>query len=75
MGGQSAETGSIVKAVVLDVAKMERLVELSLKPDFVNRLEPGTSSIKSQKKVISILVNLLPYSNNLYINQIRELNI
>lgn len=53
------ETGSIIKAVVLDVSKMECLVDLTLKPDIVNRLEEGTSSIKSQKKVLSTLVNLV----------------
>ncbi|KAL8147183.1 rRNA biogenesis protein RRP5 isoform X2 [Apium graveolens] len=50
LGGQSVETGSIIQAVVLDVSKMERLVDLTLKPDIVNRLKEGTSSIKSQKK-------------------------
>lgn len=50
LGGQSVETGSIIKAVVLDVSKMERLVDLTLKPDIVNRIKEGTSSIKSQKK-------------------------
>lgn len=50
LGGHSVETGSIIKAVVLDVSKMERLVDLTLKPDIVNRLKEGTSSIKSEKK-------------------------
>ncbi|WOG99939.1 hypothetical protein DCAR_0519295 [Daucus carota subsp. sativus] len=50
LGGHSVEIGSIVKAVVLDISKMERLVDVSLKPDFVNRLKESTSSLKSQKK-------------------------
>ncbi|KAK9723955.1 hypothetical protein RND81_05G036900 [Saponaria officinalis] len=35
LGGKTLEIGSTVKAVVLDIAKSERLVDLSLKPDFV----------------------------------------
>lgn len=53
------EIGSIVKAVVLDISKMERLVDVSLKPDFVNRLKESTSSLKSQKKVFSKLLTIV----------------
>ncbi|KAH9602114.1 hypothetical protein KSS87_015915 [Heliosperma pusillum] len=35
LGGKTLEVGSTVQAVVLDIAKSERLVDLSLKPDFV----------------------------------------
>ncbi|KAL9228093.1 hypothetical protein vseg_003707 [Gypsophila vaccaria] len=35
LGGKTLEIGSTVKAVVLDIAKSGRLVDLSLKPDFI----------------------------------------
>lgn len=37
LGGKTLETGSTVRAIVLDVSKSERLVDLSLKPEFVER--------------------------------------
>lgn len=52
VGGVNVETGSIVQAVVLDVSKMERLVDLSLKPEFVDRSKQGSSKVESHKKVI-----------------------
>lgn len=52
LGGHTVESGSIVQAVVLDVAKMERLVDLSLKAEFVNRFKEDSSNIKSKKKRI-----------------------
>ncbi|KAM7524627.1 hypothetical protein LguiA_014529 [Lonicera macranthoides] len=50
LGGVNLETGSIVQAVVLDVSKMERLVDLSLKPEFVDRSKQGSSKVESHEK-------------------------
>lgn len=44
------EPGSVVEAVVLDVGKTECLVELSLKPEFINKSEKEKSR-KEAKKV------------------------
>lgn len=51
MGGISLKTGSTIQAAVLDVAKIERLVELSVKPAFVDKLREKTSSMETNKKV------------------------
>lgn len=51
MGGISLKTGSTIRAAVLDVAKIERLVELSVKPTFVDKLKEKTSSMEANKKV------------------------
>lgn len=45
------ETGSTVLAAVLDVAKTERLVDLSLKAEFINKSREETSGTQSRKKV------------------------
>lgn len=50
LGGITLKTGSTIRAVVLDVAKIERLIELSLKPAFVNKLKKETSSVETNKK-------------------------
>ncbi|KAG5552270.1 hypothetical protein RHGRI_010375 [Rhododendron griersonianum] len=54
LGGISLKTGSTIQAAVLDVAKIERLVELSVKPAFVDKLREETSSMETNKKVLSI---------------------
>ncbi|KAF9598486.1 hypothetical protein IFM89_027920, partial [Coptis chinensis] len=51
LGGTTLETGSIVQAVVLDIAKGERLVDLSLKPDLVSRFKDQLK-YPTQKKVL-----------------------
>ncbi|KAK6244021.1 hypothetical protein QUC31_010430 [Theobroma cacao] len=50
LGGLTLETGSIVQAAVLDVAKAERLVDLSLKPEFVDKSQEESSKGQIQKK-------------------------
>lgn len=50
LGGTTVKTGSIVQAVVLDVAKAERLVDLTLKPEFVNRSKEESSNRKNHSK-------------------------
>ncbi|XWS56135.1 hypothetical protein CRYUN_Cryun09bG0060500 [Craigia yunnanensis] len=50
LGGRTLETGSIVQAAVLDVAKAERLVDLSLKPEFVEKFREESSKGQTQKK-------------------------
>lgn len=52
MSGTIAENGSTVRAAVLDIAKVDRLVELSCKPEFVNKLKEETSSSQTHKKVV-----------------------
>ncbi|KAL6997499.1 hypothetical protein U1Q18_007623 [Sarracenia purpurea var. burkii] len=50
LGGISLKSGSIVRAAILDVAKIERLVDLSLKPSFVDRLNEENSKVETNKK-------------------------
>ncbi|CAK9145936.1 unnamed protein product [Ilex paraguariensis] len=50
LSGITLETGSTVRAAVLDVARIERLVDLSLKPDFVDVLKGESSDVQTQKK-------------------------
>lgn len=45
------ETGSTIQAAVIDVSKIEHLVDLSLKPEFVNGSKPQTANGKTQRKV------------------------
>lgn len=45
------EKNSVVRAAVLDISKNDRLVDLSLKPEFVNRTKEERSSSKTLKKV------------------------
>ena len=53
MAGTVLESGSVVEALVLDVAKAERLVDLTLKPEFFNSSQE--SSISRTNKKVSIL--------------------
>ncbi|KAH6781199.1 RIBOSOMAL RNA PROCESSING 5 [Perilla frutescens var. hirtella] len=46
----SVEKNSVVRAAVLDVSKIERLVDLSLKPEFINRTKEESSTSKTLKK-------------------------
>lgn len=46
-----AESGCIIRAAVLDVAKTERLVDLSLKPELLDRPRVETSTNNTGKKV------------------------
>ncbi|GMJ14782.1 Ribosomal RNA Processing 5 [Hibiscus trionum] len=50
LGGLTLETGSVVRAAVLDVDKAERLVDLSLKPDFVKSKEESSKGQTHKKK-------------------------
>ncbi|KAK3020344.1 hypothetical protein RJ639_045328 [Escallonia herrerae] len=50
LGGITVEAGSKVRAAVLDIARMERLVDLSLKPEFVHRSTEGDPSVQTHKK-------------------------
>ncbi|GMH18742.1 hypothetical protein Nepgr_020583 [Nepenthes gracilis] len=50
LGGMTIDAGFTVQAVVLDIAKAERLVDLSLKPEFVNRNGEDISRIPASKK-------------------------
>ncbi|KAL9251634.1 rRNA biogenesis protein RRP5-like protein [Drosera capensis] len=49
-GGKTVEVGSSVRAMVLDISKAERLVDLSLKLEFVERLAKNDSEVQSSKK-------------------------
>ena len=60
MAGTSLEIGSVVEALVLDVAKAERLVDLTLKPEFINRSKERSSISHSSKKVEHFFV---PFSH------------
>ncbi|KAK1575786.1 hypothetical protein Q3G72_008289 [Acer saccharum] len=50
LGGTTIETGSVIHTVVLDVAKTERLVDLSLRPEFIDRSREKNSSSQTHKK-------------------------
>ncbi|KAJ8754493.1 hypothetical protein K2173_005654 [Erythroxylum novogranatense] len=50
LGGTKVETGSHVQAVVLDIAKTEHLVDLSLKPEFLNKALEKSSNGQVQTK-------------------------
>ncbi|XP_040372263.1 rRNA biogenesis protein RRP5 isoform X1 [Rosa chinensis] len=50
LAGTTVETGSIVRAVVLDVAKAEHLVDLSLKPEFITNLKQESSKSQTHMK-------------------------
>ncbi|MCL7028348.1 hypothetical protein MKW94_013557 [Papaver nudicaule] len=50
LGGTNVEKGSIVRAVVLDINKSERLVDLSLKPELVCRVKEDGGDNKASKK-------------------------
>lgn len=50
LGGSSAEVGSVVQAVVLDVAKVGQLVDLSLKQVFVDKVNNESATNHSEKK-------------------------
>ncbi|KAL6534583.1 hypothetical protein OROGR_013258 [Orobanche gracilis] len=50
LAGTIVESNSVIRAAVLDVSKIERLVDLSLKPDFINRAKKESSRSKTLKK-------------------------
>ncbi|GAB2295441.1 hypothetical protein Dimus_029608 [Dionaea muscipula] len=50
LAGKTVEVGSSVRAVVLDIAKAERLVDLSLKPEFFDRSQKNDSRVPASKK-------------------------
>ncbi|KAG6700889.1 hypothetical protein I3842_08G135300 [Carya illinoinensis] len=50
LGGTTAKTGSLVRAVVLDVSVAEHLVDLSLKPEFFYESRGGSLKSQSHKK-------------------------
>lgn len=45
------ETGSTIQAAVLDISKTERLVDLSLKPELVDKCKEKDSSKPASRKV------------------------
>ncbi|KAM3248493.1 hypothetical protein P3L10_010262 [Capsicum annuum] len=50
LSGIPVETGSSIRTAVLDVSKIECLVDLSLKPAFVNKSKKETTNSQTQKK-------------------------
>ncbi|PHU22743.1 hypothetical protein BC332_07850 [Capsicum chinense] len=51
LSGIPVETGSSIRTAVLDVSKIECLVDLSLKPAFVNKSKKETTNSQTQKVV------------------------
>lgn len=49
MGGATLEHGSVVHAVVLDLSRAERLVDLSLRPELINNSTKEVSNSQSKK--------------------------
>lgn len=60
------EKHSVVRAAVLDVSRTERLVDLSLKPEFVNKTKEENSTSKTLKKVCHS-----PYKEKVYLRRFR----
>ncbi|KAH9674101.1 rRNA biogenesis protein RRP5 [Citrus sinensis] len=54
LAGATVESGSVIQAAILDVAKAERLVDLSLKTVFIDRFREANSNRQAQKKVLSL---------------------
>ncbi|KAL2897412.1 rRNA biogenesis protein RRP5 [Bienertia sinuspersici] len=50
LGGKTLETGSTIRAAVLDVVKSERLVDLSLKPEFIEKPEKNAGGVSQKKR-------------------------
>ncbi|KAL0817225.1 rRNA biogenesis protein RRP5 isoform X1 [Brassica napus] len=50
LGGATLEHGSVVEAVVLDISRAERLVDLSLRPELINNSTKEVSNNQSKKK-------------------------
>ncbi|KAI4310641.1 hypothetical protein MLD38_035604 [Melastoma candidum] len=50
LGGSSVEVGSTIHAAVLDIAKAERIVDLSLKPELKDKLNNDNSKNHAKKK-------------------------
>lgn len=55
VGGITVESGTTIRAAVLDVSKLDRLVDLSLRIEFVNRTKQDSSDAQVSKKVIFYL--------------------
>lgn len=53
VGGSTVDIGSTVKATILDVVKKDRLVDLSLKPELVNRYTENNDSQTPKKVLLS----------------------
>ncbi|KAM7262095.1 hypothetical protein ACFE04_021172 [Oxalis oulophora] len=69
LGGATMKTGSVVHAVILDITKAENLVDLSVKPEFINKPKEESSIKKTGFYGFNILVMLGDYSqlyNNVY---------
>ncbi|KAG8367979.1 hypothetical protein BUALT_Bualt16G0128900 [Buddleja alternifolia] len=50
LAGITVENNTVIRAAVLDVSKIERLVDLSLKPDFTNRSKEDSFTSQTPKK-------------------------
>ncbi|CAM8882388.1 unnamed protein product [Rhodiola kirilowii] len=50
LGGKTVTKGSQVQAAVLDIAKAESLVDLSLKPEFIDKVNTDALTGKKEKK-------------------------
>lgn len=59
VAGTTVENNLVVRAAVLDVSKIERLVDLSLKPEFINNSKVEISTVKTLKKVCLLVSNIL----------------
>lgn len=51
VAGTSLEKNSLIQARVLDVSKIDQLVDLSLKPEFINKSNEDGSKLQTHKKV------------------------
>ncbi|KAF8403960.1 hypothetical protein HHK36_012067 [Tetracentron sinense] len=62
LGGTIMETGSVIRAMVLDISKAERLVDLSLKPEFAHKFNEEGSHSRISKKWASNLSSFICFS-------------
>lgn len=58
MAGTTVENNSTIRALVIDVSKIERLVDLTLKPEFLDIPKEESSIMKTVK--VSILLLRVP---------------
>lgn len=72
MAGTILESGSEVEALVVDVAKAERLVDLTLKPEFLNSYKESSISRTDKKVSIPSPISCLHAHIHIFVPQRRE---
>lgn len=71
VAGTIVESNSVIQAAVLDVSKIERLVDLSLKPEFINRAKKESSRSKTLTKVCLYVITSIMSGRSPYVLDMR----